>query len=271
LARLVFVLVSHPNGAAANQAISEIGSTFRTAYQNLNKVREVFHSSQDRTPLSGLVQIDGGHFCGKPRRPRRRTKMTTAIANNHLKNRKAAIVPGISASKLESWNREKLKKRRIILTLRQLGQNPGDGAVRTITAVVKAETAAQVLPVIRKYVRPGSLIHTDDGNAYTSLQQWYEHSSVRHSVEYCRDDGVNNNQAESFISRHRRGEYGVYRGMRPEYLAIYAAETAWLDDNRRRTLRQKFDAVLHAVLNAGISRAFRGYCQGHHLGFEYLG
>lgn len=267
----MFWVACRPKGVSANQASAELGVTFRAAYQNLQKIREVFFDSQDRTPLSGYVQIDGGHFCGKPRRPRKRAKMTTEIANNHLKNRKAGLVPNVSKSSMQQWNLEKLKKRRIILTLRQIDPNRGVGAVRTITCILKTENADQVIPVIRKYVSPGTLIHTDDGKAYTSLSSWYEHSTVRHSVEYSTDSGVNNNQAESFISRSRRAEYGVYHGMRPTYLAFYAAETAWLEDNRRVSLREKLEKLMHTVLNADISRAFRGYCQGHRLGFEYLG
>lgn len=269
--QLAFWMACRPKGVSANQASAELGTTFRTAYQNLQKVREVLFESQDRSPLFGNIQIDGGHFCGKPRRPRKRTKMTSEIANNHLKNRKAALVPNVPKATMNSWNREKLKKRRIILTLRQLGPNPGDGAVRTITCVVKAEKAEEVIPIIQRYVQPGSTVHTDDGNAFCSLSAWYEHATVRHSVEYSTDTGVNNNQAESFFSRSRRSEYGVYHGMRPTYLAFYAAETAWLDDNRRVSVREKLEKLLRAILSADISRAFRGYCQGHRLGFEYLG
>lgn len=271
LVRLIFWVACRPKGVSANQASAELGVTFRTAYQNLQKVREVLFETQDRSPLTGYVQIDGGHFCGKPRRPRKRAKMTTEIANNHLKNRKAGLVPNVPKSSMEQWNREKLKKRRIILTLRQIAPIDGAGAARTITCILKAENADQVIPVIRKYVSPGALVHTDDGKAYTSLSSWYEHSTVRHSVEYSTDDGVNNNQAESFISRSRRAEYGVYHGMRPTYLAFYAAETAWLEDHRRVPLREKLEKLLHAILCSDISRAFRGYCQGQRLSFEYLG
>lgn len=96
--------------------------TYRTAWQNLNKIREAVFLSQDRKKLTGYVQIDGCHLCGKPRRGRKRTKMTSEIANNHLKNRKANIVPNRYAT--DPWNIDKLKKRRIALVLRQVGEQP---------------------------------------------------------------------------------------------------------------------------------------------------
>jgi transposase-like protein len=266
---LVYEFISSPKGCSANALHARLGITYRTAYQNLSKLREVLYEQADLTPLSGTVQVDGGHFCGKPRRPRKRTQATSAIINNKLRNRKAGMVPNHSPT--ESWNREKLKKRRIVLVLRQLSQTRGQGAVRTIARVIMAESAKHAVPVIKKYVVPGTLIQSDDGHAYTSLIAWYDHESVRHSVEYATDIGVNNNQAESYFGRMRRAEYGTYHGMRPQYLAFYASEIAWREDTRRQSLAQKFEGLLTMMFRCGLSKAWRGYFQGHRLGFEYLG
>lgn len=271
LLKLIFWFVSDAKGLAATKAARDLNVVYRTAFQNLNKIREAIHGNQDRTPLTGHVQIDGGHFCGKPRRPRHRRKMTTEIANHHLKNRKAGMVPGISKMTMEPWNVEKLTKRRIVLVITQLGASEGEGSTRTITCILRAENAEEAVPKIRKYVADGATIHTDDGRAFSSLSAWYDHSTVRHSVEYSTLDGVNNNQAEGFMSRLRRAEYGIHHGMRHQYFAFYAAETAWRIDNRRVSIKQKLQKLLLLVLQSDISLAFRGYCQGHRLGFEYLG
>lgn len=271
LLKLIYRFISDSKGLAATKTAHDLNVTFRTAFQNLNKIREAIHGAQDRSSLSGHVQIDGGHFCGKPRRPRHRRKMTSEIVNNHLKNRKAGMVPGISKSTMEPWNLEKLTKRRIVLAITQLGENDGDGSVKTITCILRAEKAEEVIPKIRKYVADGSTIHTDDGKAFTSLTTWYEHSTVRHSVEYSTLGGVNNNQAEAFMSRLRRAEYGTYHGMRHQYFAFYAAETAWRIDNRRLSIKQKLEKMTSLIMKSDISLAFRGYCQGHRLEIEYLG
>jgi len=271
LLKLIFWFISDAKGLAATKAARELNVGYLTAYQNLNKIREAIHGAQDRTPLTEYVQIDGGHFCGKPRRPQFRRKMTSEIANHHLKNRKAGMVPGLSKIKMESWNVEKLIKRRIVLPITQVGRDDGDGSIRTITCILRAEKAEEVVPRVRKYVAAGSTVHTDDGNAYSSLSGWYDHASVKHSEMYSRPDGVNNNQAESFISRLRRAEYGIYHGMRPEYLAFYAAETAWRVDNRKLSAKEKLKKLLGLLMHSDISLAFRGYYQGHRLECEYLG
>jgi len=69
----------------------------------------------------------------------------------------------------------------------------------------------------------------------------------------------------------RRAEYGVHHGMRPQYLAFYAAEFAWREMHRAESLGTKFFGLLKMVLSCDISRAWRGYAQGRRLGFEYLG
>jgi transposase-like protein len=270
LIELIYAYAQAPKGLSANEICGKIGITHRTAWQNLHKIREATFHAQDRVKLTGYVQIDGCHVCGKPRRGRKRVKMTSDIVNNHLKNRKANIVP--NRSPVEVWNIEKLKNRRIVLALRQIGEKSGDGGIRTITCILKAESPTEVIQAIKKYVALGTIIHTDDGKAFSSLNSLgYRHKTVRHSVEYSTDDGVNNNQAEAFFSRLRRAEYGTYHGMRPQYLAFYAAELGWRDDCRKNTMKKKFTSLFGRVLGADISFAFRGYCQGRRLPFEYLG
>ena len=115
---LIYLFTTNPKGLPANKVLAEIGVTFRTAYVNIGKIREAIFQMMDLTPLTGLVQIDGMHCCGKPRRPRRRQKVTSAIANNRLRNRKASIVPHKRGTSIEPWNARKLEKRHIVMVLR---------------------------------------------------------------------------------------------------------------------------------------------------------
>lgn len=268
---LLYEFITSPKGCSPNKLHAEYDMTLRAAYLNLMKAREALWEQRDLTPLKGLIQVDGGYFCGKPRRPRKRTKATSKIVNNKLRNRKAAMVPPGKKSQIEPWNLEKLKKRRVVLTLRQVSRERKIGSERTITVILKCENAQQVLPVIRRYVEPGAEIWSDDGHGYTSLAAWFDHRTVRHSAEYATDDGVNNNQAEAYFSRKRRAEFGTHHGMRPQYLAFYANEFAWREDVRRMTLREKFDDLMGKIFRSGPSKAWRGYVQGHRLGFEYMG
>ena len=269
---IIYLFVVEPKGISANKHHAIVGVTLRTMYLNLQKIREAIFETMDLTPMEGAVQIDGAHCCGKPRRHRRR-KMEgeSQMVNHKLRNRKASIDPTIQKQHMSPANRKRFKNRRIIIVFREIPGEPGKGAKRTITKVVLTENQKNVIQLVRKYVKPGSQIDTDGGVAFLSLIAWYDHRIVNHSIEYSTDDGINNNQAESYISRLRRAEYGVYHGFRPQYLAFYAAEFAWREDVRRFTIREKLENIFQKIFQCGISYAFRRYSQGHRLKMEYLG
>lgn len=265
---LIHSFVSSPKGCAANKIHADADVTIRTAYLNIMKLREVLYLTQDKSPLEGIVQIDGGHFCGKPRRGRKRQKSDSYVINNKLRNRKDSIVPD-TKSHPEQWNLKKLKNRRIVLVMRELYTDGTKGARRTITSVILAEDSKSVLPLVMKYVKKGSIIQTDSGHAFSRLSAFYDHQAVNHSVEYQTDDGINNNQAESFMARLRRGEYGVHHGMRPQYFALYVSEMAWREDVKMLTLSERLSDLMLKVMTCGKS-AFANYSHGRRLGFEYL-
>ncbi|HEY3299948.1 MAG TPA: IS1595 family transposase [Methylophilaceae bacterium] len=276
---LLYFFISSPQGQSANSFHAQFGTTLKTTFHNLSKVREVLFETMDFSPMSGLVHIDCAHFCGKPRRANKRKKTDSFVINNKLRNRKDGIVPDKSTHP-ESWNTEKLKKRRIVLAISQVDVSipsapfspPIVGSNRTITIILKAEKAATILPIIKKYVSKNAFIMTDSGSAFQPLfrELGINHSMVNHTQEYKKADGTNNNMAESFFSRMRRAEFGTYNGMRPQYFAFYAAEFSWRNDTRHMTLQEKFDDVLKRIFTRETSKAFCNYNHGHRLGFEYV-
>jgi transposase-like protein len=157
------------------------------------------------------------------------------------------------------------------LVLREVSETEKVGGLRTRVVIVKAETAANVLGAIRENVVPGTTIMTDESPAYSRLSLWFDHRTVKHAAEYAKLDGTNQNQAESFISRLRRAEFGVLHGMRPQYFALYANEMGWREDMRRQPLSRKLDELIRSVMKSGWSRAWRGYNQGHRLPKEVDG
>lgn len=268
---LIYDFTSSPKGCAADEYHAKRGITVRTAYLNYHKIREALFEQRDLTPLSGLVHVDGGHFCGKPRRPRQRRQATSAIVNNKLRNRKASMIPGGQTPTMESWNMDKLKNRRIAVVLCQVGEK-GEGTTRAIVAVAMNENASSVTPLIKKYVLPGSQVWTDSGSGYSRLNaDGYDHDCVIHSKEYSTPKGVNNNQAESYFSRLRRAEYGIYHGMRHQYFAFYANEYVWRENVKRKSLGEKFADAVEKIFQCGPSKAWRCYVQGHRLEDEYIG
>lgn len=270
---LIYFFISSNQGQSANQFHAQFGSTLRTVFHNFGKIREVLYETTDKSPMKGVVQIDCGHFCGKPRRGRVRKKTDSFVINNKLRSRKDGIVPDKS-SHPEPWNIEKLKKRRILLAITQCDTTSYDskGSDRTLCFVMKQENSKSIIPLIEKYVSRDALILTDSGNAFypIEIELGNRHFQVNHSKEYATDEGVNNNMAESFFSRIRRAEFGTYNGMRPQYFAFYAAEFSWRADVKKMSLGEKFIDLMKRVFTREKSKAFCNYNHGHRLGFEYI-
>ena len=267
---LVFSYVTSTKGAAALYVCRSRSWSNKAAHANLGKIREAIWRTRDRRPLSGVVHVDGGYFCGKPRK-----------SNLRSRKRDHKVIADRIAGRLEHtrerpWrkrgmtrsNWEKRKRRRVIMVLRQV--EPEMGAVRTITAIAKSENEQDALSLIRQHVAPGAVVMTDENPAYTNVSATHQHYAVSHGEMFVDADGVNENQAEAFFSRIRRCEYGTTHGMRNVYLADYAAETEWREDSRRLSLRRLIEGILKKSLTAGYSRWWRGYYQGRHRGTEIL-
>jgi transposase-like protein len=113
------------------------------------------------------------------------------------------------------------------------------------------------MPLLKKYVDSSAQVWSDYGSGYSKVSATHEHHAVNHSSEYCTDDGINNNQAESYHSRMRRAEYGVYNGMRQQYFKYYANEFAWRSDMSatKKTQWEKFHDLMQRIFRCGPLKA----------------
>ena len=88
------------------------------------------------------------------------------------------------------------------------------------------------MPLIRKHVASGTIVHADESSAWDVLHAAYDMHRVNHSAEYVSEDGSNVNQAESFFSRLRRAEYGMPDPRSPQQQAAQVRPCCCLDNNR---------------------------------------
>ena len=98
-----------------------------------------------------------------------------------------------------------------------------------------------IQPVIEKFIKPGTLVNTDEYDIYGRLTEWgYEHKSVCHGRgEYARDedgDGfheVHVNTLEGFWSL-LRSWLRPHRGISQERLPAYVGFFQFIHNVRRR-------------------------------------
>lgn len=258
--------LNSPKGIAILQLARHLDVTPRTAAMFLGKLREGLIRTRNLTPLGGIVHVDGAHFCAKPRRPNRRTKMTSAEAQARL-SRKQVIYR--SPSDAKNWKR-RMKLRRIVMVFRSVYPKKGQGGYQTIVSIARSENERDSMALGRRFIAPEATVMTDEAPAFSSFSRIWDHQVVRHAVEYSTSDGVNENQAESYFSRLRRWEYGVAHRVTPKYLMDYACEMAWREDTRRTDPLKRLHELMGSILAIGTSIWWRGYHQGHYRGDELL-
>ncbi len=115
-----------------------------------------------------------------------------------------------------------------VMTLVQRG-----GSARSFH--VDGTSAADLLPIIKANVAPGTRVMTDEAGQYAHLnKQFTEHDFVRHAAgEYGRGD-VHTNTVEGFYSVFKRGMKGVYQHCAEKHLHRYVAEFDFRYTNRVR-------------------------------------
>lgn len=276
----IFAFIINHKGLAALALRRIIGGQYRSAFTLLHKIRECIMMNMPTEQLSGVIEIDGGHFSGKKRKGRTLTK-PEVLAKDKTQ------VP----AKYSSQQRDKIKpqefphhpNRRIVIALREAslaksgnfnphtGKEKGMGASRTIVAICRSENAKDISALADKFIKKGSIIRSDELSAYGNLKyKGYGHETVNHSKEFSTDTGVNQNQAESFFSRMRRACIGVYHRITPKYMLDYSAEIAWREDVRRDSTIDQLHMLVKMVFGSGVSLDWSNYCRGNKRKVELL-
>jgi hypothetical protein len=262
--RFLIHVEASPKGTTLAAASNATCMAEKCSQQNLMKLREaIMDNSESIVParLTGTIHVDGVHVCGKLRRSNRRMKTTAASVlaihgTAEIKRRYRAI------NSQSKENQRRAKNKRVSIAMVEVDPENG-GARRVVVAMCRSENAVDVMALAQRYIEPGSKVFTDENPAYNRLGNYFEHFVVNHSVEYSTPEGVNENLAESFFSRMRRGEYGVHHGFRPMYMAFYAHEYAWRETYRRKTQREKVMQLVSWMLAPGYSKYWRGYHGGN--------
>ena len=249
----IVMFATNVKGISASAMSRGLGVAYMTAFALLHKLRESILENADKTPLDGLIHIDGAHVSGRARKPRVKVKASKTQAR----------------SKLSYTDGHQHPNRRIVMVMRQVDPDGRTGSIRTIVEVVKAENAEAANSLAKQYIKRGASIMTDESSAYAEYMARYNHQSVNHSTMFSTNTGVNNNQAESFFARMRRMVFGQIHRLTPKYMLDYATEVAWREDVRRTSTSLQVRQLLGMALKKR-SRWWRGYWQGYHRPDEIL-
>jgi transposase-like protein len=85
---------------------------------------------------------------------------------------------------------------------------------------------------VRKYVQPGTMMHTDAHVGYDNLKRYFPHEVINHMEAYVRGQ-VTTNGIENFWSLLKRGLGGTYIAVEPFHLHRYVDEQVFRYNHRK--------------------------------------
>ncbi len=119
---------------------------------------------------------------------------------------------------------------------------------KIVAKAVRNVKFSSVMPLIRKNVKLGSTIMTDEYNVYHPLTKiGYDHQSVKHSLkEYVRGK-VRTNTIEGFWGQVKRSIKGTYHAVSPKHLQSYLDEFSYRFDLRNLQASLFYPMILRAA------------------------
>lgn len=191
---VMFLFSASRNGVAAKEVERQLGVTYKTAWRMCHHIRE------------HMGKVDGDRPLGGPA---------------------PAPVVEIDEAFLGGRDRAGHDDKAVVL-----GMVERDGDV--LSQQVAGRHTNQVLPPIKKWVKEGSRVMTDDARLYRGLDiHGYAHESVNHSEkEYVRGD-AHTNTIESYWAMLKRGINGTYIHVSKKHLQKYLWEFEYRHNLRR--------------------------------------
>lgn len=234
---VIALFVNGVKGVAALQVSRDMNIHFKSAFVLLHKLREAMsveiHGVDQLGGPEQDVEIDGTYIGGDVRDPNR------------------------EADKQQDW----WKARK------------GNTEANRVSVVIARERYGRVIPwtvpsegdavaIIRERVARGSTIHADQGDHWNPLRTRFAMMRVNHKIEKRAKNGANINQAESYFSRLKRAEFGIYHriaGHRNAKTQAYADEMAWRENRRREANGTQYAAIVTLALALPKSIRWAGY------------
>lgn len=122
-----------------------------------------------------------------------------------------------------------------------MGFRQRDGQIRA--EIVQSNRKPELQATVRKHVKPGATVITDELKSYHGLDQHYQHKIINHADTYV-DGQVHTNGIENFWALLKRGLSGTYVSVRPFHLFRYLDEQVYRYNSRDREDAERFVGVL---------------------------
>jgi transposase-like protein len=217
----VWLTANSKNGISSHELGRSLGITQKSAWFMLHRIRLAMQTGSFRK-LRGEVEVDESYIGGAAR---------------HM-----------HASKRKNIGKGRGTKNKTAV----VGALEREGPVRA--SVVPDIESKTLQGHVRRHVKGGASVYTDNYSSYIGLGYAYDHRTVDHAECYV-DGQVHTNGLENFWSLLKRGLTGTYISVEPFHLFRYLDERVFAFNLRDRTDYGRFQAVLRAVTGRRLTYA----------------
>lgn len=232
----VWLVANCKNGVSSYEVARDIDVTQTTAWFMLHRIRAAMEV-ENIDKFDGPSEADATYIGGK--------------AKNMHKAKREKVIRGRGAV-----------GKTIVHGVLQRGE---PSQVRT--AIVKADDAAELVPLVRRHVKYGGNVYTDAARSYGELCFTHLHKAVDHTRCYVEGE-IHTNGLENFWSLLKRSLNGTYVSVAPFHLFRYAAEQVFRFNQRVGNDWNRFEKTLSQI--GGKRLTFRKLTGKEDAGFMNL-
>lgn len=212
----IYATMTARKGVSSLQMSKELGIGYKATWFMMHRIRKACIDTGFQ--LSEVVEIDEAYFGGRTRT----MKIKRIIETNSGQDNKMPVVG-----------------------FRQRGGN-------TIGISLKDVNKTEIFRLIRKHIKPGATIYTDDSRLYSGLMKWipgYTHETVNHSAKEFVHKQAHINGIESVWAVLKRGYVGTFHDFSHKHLHRYVSEFAFRlsGGNCSINTKDRMENLLHNI------------------------
>ena len=216
----MYLISSHKKGISSHQLAKDIHVTQSTAWYMLQKIR-LLYPQTDEEQFEGVVECDEVYIGGKEKWKHK--SMKTPHTQGRSTKTKTPVFGMMERSTI----------------INEQGEEENMTHVHAF--VVENTNRATLQPIIQEYVEEGSMVITDELNAYNGLETLgYGHAIVNHGAQEYANGDIFTNSIEGFWSHFRRMISGCYHDVSDEHLQQYINEAVFRWNTRKMSESERF-------------------------------
>lgn len=205
-------LIMHKKGISSVQLSKDIGTTQRTAWFLLQRIRHALGMDVKELKLEGTVEIDETFVGGKNKNRHRDKKVKNSQGRSY-------------------------KDKVPVFGMKERG-----GKVKAM--VVSSVNSEDLYHATITNVRLGSNIMSDEWRPYGVLDREYNRQQVEHGKGQYKNGECSTNGIENFWSHLKRSIIGVYHQVSKKHLDRYVNEIVFKYNNRNLDTQSQLDCIL---------------------------